>query len=56
MNKIIQQICQEGIKNLQERVIHLIQSGGGLSETVSGIMKATSAQNTTASLKNMIEY
>ena len=43
MNKIIQQFYQEGIKNLQERVIYLIQSGGGLSEAVSEIKKVTDA-------------
>ena len=43
MNKIIQQFYQEGIKNLQERVIYLIQSGGGLSEAESEIKKVTDA-------------
>lgn len=43
MNRIIQQFYQEGIKNLQETVIHLIQSGGGLSEVVSEIKKETDA-------------
>jgi len=43
MKRIIQQFCEEGIKNLQEKVIQLIHTGGGLSEAVSEIKKETDA-------------
>lgn len=43
MNNIIQLFAEEGIKNLQEKVLSIIKSGQGLSSVVAEIKKETDA-------------